>query len=215
MGTDLAKALAELDLQRSAIEIREKRLCEDNERFRDQVARLEFLLGVLGRQYSDIEMEARRHKEALDAVNQAARDGRGDAHAWVAGEDNHLESLVCPVVIPAQWLRDLLDQRAEQERQKVGGLRPEVLAFAMEMELRLRANDHKAHWPTLYRWRLFARLEEEMSELKRALEQADRYYHDEHATAVREEAADVGNFAMMVAHVAGALMSSEGGLRSL
>ena len=71
-------------------------------------------------------------------------------------------------------------------------LRPEVAAFAQEMERKLRANDHKEHWSALSRQRLFMRLTQERTELRRACERGD-------PVEILAEAADVANFAMMIA----------------
>ena len=63
--------------------------------------------------------------------------------------------------------------------------------FAAHMFAKLRANMHKAHWSTVEEAWLFARLVEEVGELAAAL-----LAHDE--DAIRDECADVGNFAMMI-----------------
>ncbi len=77
-------------------------------------------------------------------------------------------------------------------------LRPEVLAFAAEMERNLRANDNKGGWRGMRIGPLVRRLREETEELCEALILGDR-------PAIRSEAADVGNIAMMIADVSGAL----------
>jgi hypothetical protein len=79
--------------------------------------------------------------------------------------------------------------------------RAEVLWFAQEMEGKLRANDHKGHWDGCRFDYLSRRLAEESEELNKAIlassgqitltrAEADRIIH---------EAADVANFAMMIA----------------
>ena len=75
------------------------------------------------------------------------------------------------------------------------GLRPEVLWFAQEMEKKLRANDHKGGWDD-DEVSLYKRLKQEVAELGREVN-ADFMLN---AFAVIREAADVGNFAMMIAH---------------
>ena len=76
-------------------------------------------------------------------------------------------------------------------------LRPEVRWFAEQMERRLRANDHKGGWLGDQLHTLFDRLKEETSELEQELwKLADEHYGHQ---AVVKEAADVANFAMMVA----------------
>jgi hypothetical protein len=78
------------------------------------------------------------------------------------------------------------------------GLRPEVLAFAVAMETRLRANDHKGGWGSCSAAHLLSRVADEFKELKRAV-------GDLNGGDILHEAADVANFAMMVADVCGAL----------
>ena len=74
----------------------------------------------------------------------------------------------------------------------MGELRPEVQAFALLMEQKLQANNHKRHWRRLSRATLLKRLRQEVDELERAL--IDR-------EGIAAEAADVANFAMMLADV--------------
>jgi hypothetical protein len=71
-------------------------------------------------------------------------------------------------------------------------LRPEVLRFAQVMEARLRDNDHKGGWENESDSYLLRRLDEETTELQRAVfGMTDEY--------IIMEAADVANFAMMIA----------------
>lgn len=72
--------------------------------------------------------------------------------------------------------------------------RPEVVWFASAMEQKLRANDHKRHWRDMSIQYLSMRLTQERKELYAAIASGD-------ATKVLNEAADVANFAMMVADV--------------
>lgn len=76
-------------------------------------------------------------------------------------------------------------------------LRPEVEAFAQAMECALRANDHKPGWKNDAPSALIDRLYQEVRELDRTPMAAP--------DAVLKEAADVANFAMMVADVCGGL----------
>ncbi len=81
-------------------------------------------------------------------------------------------------------------------------LRPEVRWFAQEMERQLRANDHKGGWQEMSPFVLGRRLLEEYEELLSACLAAQRTpdrlpFH----SSVLEEAADVANFAMMIADV--------------
>lgn len=84
-------------------------------------------------------------------------------------------------------------------------LRPEVLAFAQAMEAQLRANDHKPGWRNDKPENLFVRLTEEASELDHEI--AQKYVRETlfDPAEVLKEAADVANFAMMIADVCGAL----------
>jgi hypothetical protein len=100
---------------------------------------------------------------------------------------------------------------AERERDEIRKqldayreLRPEVRAFAEAMETKLRANDHKGGWQDDAASRLMRRLHEETAELEAALGNSDLKGSAWQAL-VRREAADVGNFAMMVADVCGSL----------
>ena len=83
-------------------------------------------------------------------------------------------------------------------------LRPEVRIFAEAMERRLRANDHKGGWKheTVYAY-LLPRLLEELGELAMLL--SDAYLQTPKSERILQEAADVANFAMMIADVTGAL----------
>lgn len=87
--------------------------------------------------------------------------------------------------------------------------RPEVQAFADLMEARLRANDHKPGWKGDDPWSLMDRLFQEARKLGSEL-----LPHPGVKLAVRRarigaEAADVANFAMMIADVRGALPPSQ------
>lgn len=83
-------------------------------------------------------------------------------------------------------------------------LRPEVQAFAEEMELRLRASDEGGGWDGCTEGILMCWLLEEVSELAEALhwfQKADHLARAGHAGRVRRTAADVANYAMMIADV--------------
>lgn len=70
-------------------------------------------------------------------------------------------------------------------------VREELADFALAMEAKLSANDHKAHWRAVDISYLFHRLHQELNELETAHEQMI-------AADVRAEAVDVANFAMMI-----------------
>ncbi len=81
-------------------------------------------------------------------------------------------------------------------------LRPEVLAFAQAMERKLREHDEtrgRRGWSSAQPDWLMLRLTEETGELARAVRRTRR------GPLILDEAADVGNLAMMVADVAGVL----------
>jgi NTP pyrophosphatase (non-canonical NTP hydrolase) len=85
------------------------------------------------------------------------------------------------------------------------GVRPEVAAFALRMEAKLRENDGKPGkrgWKLASPWQLLDRLREETVELEQAMYPPVKRSQ----TQVADEAADVGNFAMMIADVRGDLM---------
>lgn len=82
-------------------------------------------------------------------------------------------------------------------------LRPQVLRFAEAMERGLRRNEHKGGWRNEKFGYLMDCLHDEANELAAAV------MADEDAGRVLDEAADVGNFAMMVADNARALEGQE------
>lgn len=71
-------------------------------------------------------------------------------------------------------------------------LRPEVEKFSATMECVLRDNDHKGGWDDCDLSWLYKRLKEEVEELGEVLLSGDE-------RAITKEAADVANFAMMIA----------------
>ena len=89
------------------------------------------------------------------------------------------------------------------EKRAEGHDKRSVTQFGFDMLRKLRKNSHKAHWNTVTHWYLFGRLNEEVSELSKALNKrysiqptADR---KELSQAIIDECADVANFAMMIA----------------
>lgn len=92
-------------------------------------------------------------------------------------------------------------------------LRPVVQRFAEVMEAKLRENDHKGGWEEDSPSDLFARLMEESNELERSFEPVAGcvpVVHDAAlASKVAREAADVANFAMMIADVCGGLRATK------
>lgn len=88
-------------------------------------------------------------------------------------------------------------------------LRPEVAAFAQLMERELRANDHKGGWAREHPGPLMDRLWEEARELSFYFGPGSRGDYATWAAQIGSEAADVANFAMMIADVCGALKETE------
>ena len=94
--------------------------------------------------------------------------------------------------------------------------RPEVKAFAVAMEEQLRSNDHKGYtgWANSNKGHLFKRLLEEAEELRRASGTwCPTCGQDPGQTSnekIRRKAADVSNFAMMIADRCGALLAKGG-----
>lgn len=125
---------------------------------------------------------------------------RVDVASWM-GEGPYMEE-------PGIALRLLSAAPALLARIETGeGLRPEVRAFALAMEERLRANDHKPGWKSDRPLALLKRLFEEADELEGAV----RDHEEERGGhVVRAEAADVANFALMVADVCGGLQARLG-----
>lgn len=78
-------------------------------------------------------------------------------------------------------------------------LRDPLAVFAVEMETQLRANDHKPGWKNDDPWTLLARLHQEAEELGAAMEEGAS------PEEIAREAADIANFAMMIADVYGGL----------
>ena len=102
---------------------------------------------------------------------------------------------------------DALKAQAEVIRMTLndvyGEVREEVRDFAIEMEERLRANDYKGGWKNELPQFLIARVREELEELDEAVDRIRaNCLEDELADNVWHEAADVANFAMMVADAA-------------
>ncbi len=83
-------------------------------------------------------------------------------------------------------------------------LRPEVAAFAQLMERNLRADDHKGGWDDMSNVELLSSIKDEYDELDRA---ARVVGIQDRKAKITHEAADVANFAMMIADNCGGLES--------
>jgi NTP pyrophosphatase (non-canonical NTP hydrolase) len=82
---------------------------------------------------------------------------------------------------------------------QLASLRPEVAAFALAMEDKLRQNDHKGGWDDCSKQYMAMRLTQEREELRDAIARGAP------PEEILKEAADVANFAMMVADLVGGL----------
>jgi len=103
-------------------------------------------------------------------------------------------------------MADLLSLLDEAEKTRAGAmayhLRPEVGAFAAIMEAELRKHDDRPGWKNEDVQWLFSRLKDESAELIKAI-------HTKGPISVGREAADVANFAMMIADVTGGLTQAQ------
>ena len=98
------------------------------------------------------------------------------------------------------------DELAAERDRLLHRCRPAVLAFADAMEHKLRANDHKGGWSECEVEYLLERLRAETKELTAAArDHRFRTLKPAEAEAVLHEAADVANFAMMIADICGGL----------
>ena len=87
----------------------------------------------------------------------------------------------------------------------VADIRPEVFAFACAMESALRLNDYKGGWQEESTDYLLGRVYMEVAELAEAVKKWELTPAAPCRRRLRGEAADVANFAMMLADVAGSL----------
>lgn len=91
-------------------------------------------------------------------------------------------------------LRVDAEARQEGAEESTRVVRPEVWAFALAMEERLAANDHKGGWDGEYGEDLLVSLRGEIEELAGVMFNTD-------TASILHEASDVANFAMMIADV--------------
>lgn len=160
--------------------------------------------------------------EALRRVAEAAvKSYRDDAPDKAAAIDFDV-TFDPPTVLALLDERDAAANRISELEARVGVLegawRPEVRAFADLMEAKLRANDHKPGWKADDPEALLRRLAQEHDELGDAVRWHKNYDTSDRggrlgpvhrAGVIGAEAADVANFAMMIADVCGALTPQE------
>jgi len=96
-------------------------------------------------------------------------------------------------------LKDALAEMTKQDADRRNGVRPGLMKFVYIMERELRRNDHKRGWEKDSLTVLYARLQEEVAELFNEITYIDSVSTPER---IAKEAADVANFAMMIADVA-------------
>jgi NTP pyrophosphatase (non-canonical NTP hydrolase) len=125
-----------------------------------------------------------------------------DCQAYVAQGLHIGQDPEVVVDLAAEVLRLEAENATLQADARLGALvRPEVRAFALAMEERLKANDHKGGWKDCDPNYCLNRLYEEASELVGAILTVREVGRE----AILQEAADVANFAMMLADVCAAL----------
>jgi len=131
-----------------------------------------------------------------DRLFDLVRYARGYLHeAELITDDEFAEILTTDSINSVKRLESYDEMRARVT--VLEGARKEVLWFAREMEKRLCQNDHKGGWRSMsFHW-LIERIEGEASELKEAVERGTAF-------DIIHEAADVANFAMMIADIAAA-----------
>lgn len=161
--------------------------------------------------------------EFEDLPNKLAEDMSvkiTDSIIWALGEGSVIDDFADAEqqVLELTARAEASEQREAGLRAQVDGLRPEVLAFAHLMEAQLRANDHKPGWKEEFADELFPRIQEEAEELREAIAHHGRQvswgemalFLPQSIAEVGREAADVANFAMMIADVCGALTTKSG-----
>ena len=118
---------------------------------------------------------------------QISRESHQDGLGWCDDKGQALAAVV------EAWNR----RTTSRERRDASTTRPVVAWFSGVMEERLRANDHKGGWSHCSQRFLLARIFEEIFELEAAIENGAI------PADIESEAADVANFAMMLADVCG------------
>lgn len=171
-----------------------ERLCRIAEKQADCLAALEAELARLQEDKARLEQVQSDVLANLDAAPDDM-DVISAAH-FVAGSLSTAEEALEAAQAEARELR--------AELARVRELCPEVIAFAHLMQHKLNMNAHrdssgKRGWKSCSPQFLMDKLYEEVLELTIAIHEGDS------AKSIRQEAADVGNIAMMLADVCGAL----------
>lgn len=91
--------------------------------------------------------------------------------------------------------KDKIIESLQKDNERWNSLRPEVQWFAEQMGSRLKKNDHKSGWKDTGTIHLLNSLRQETNELEGVV------YFNEGEIDIISEAADVANFAMMIADV--------------
>lgn len=128
--------------------------------------------------------------DSLRRERNALREGQGELIATLDATKRERDTMLETLTIAQARCTELLNLTPARR------WRIEVTTFADAMERKLRANEHKGHWANEDILYLMRRMNDEVVELKRAIGSGG---------AVLDEAADVANFAMMIADVCGAL----------
>ena len=90
--------------------------------------------------------------------------------------------------------------REPESYNREGFPRDEVMRFAYWMERKLKMNDHKGGWEDMTPAELSTRCMDELTELRlKIMEASQEGLSKQLCEMIRDEAADVANFAMMVA----------------
>jgi NTP pyrophosphatase (non-canonical NTP hydrolase) len=136
------------------------------------------------------------HRLNSESCPQCLRDVIKDLRTRLIDATNERDmahSVPAPPIAPAQW-------STEPPREPVRW-------FAQQMERKLAANDHKSHWSGIRTMHLFNMLIAETKELHSAFGIGEEPGDPEHSMRrIIDEAADVANFAMMIADKARAII---------
>lgn len=138
-------------------------------------------------------MDKKVIREALDKIEQAlmmsrsSNENRGDYFdGWCTQALPYVDVLKSALLTEEDPYPSVVTVEA----------RPVVQWFAKQMEQALRKNDHKGGWDKCDPYDLLERLREESDELHEAIGPSGRMFP---GLAVIAEAADVANYAMMIA----------------